>query len=810
MKRLALWLLFYISIAPAQTHLSVKGTVTDPDGAAVTDARVYLYRVDTNSRSSTATGPQGNYSFDSLLPGRFVVEVEKEGFQKVTRAVDLSSQPETVNIQLGLAGVSQSVVVTANDTTQTIDEIAKALTVMTGTEIQNRNEFALSEALRTVPGVQIQNLGGPGQFTTMRIRGLRADAAAVLVDGLRFRDASTTQGDASSFLSTLNFVATDRVEVLRGSGSSLYGTNAVGGVVNVITDDGGSPTRGSLLLEGGSLGMFRGRAGVGGGAWNDRLRYSGRLLHLNVVNGVDGNDANRSTGGQGSTRFDLTPTMNLTGRLWASDDFVQLNSGPTTAGIPAANFAGFTVVPVRIMSPANVAILLNRGTPDYTGVTLIPSRDDPDNRRSSRFYTAAAVFRHIPTARFNWQTSYQRVHTSRVFENGPLGDGFQPSALNFGNYVGDIDTVNIRGNAILASWLTLSVGYEFEREAYFDRQDNNLPGTRRVATRTNIQQNSNAAHFASQLSLLGRRLQISASGRAQTFNLSRPRFDFTGTANNYEQFGNLAPPRALTGDLAISYMLFGSNTKLRAHAGNAYRAPSLYERFGGGFASNPVTGVISFTPYGDPRLFPDRYNNVDCGIDQYLFNNKVRASATYFYTRVVSITAFNSSGAINPATDPFGRFSGYINGSGGISRGVELSIEARPTRSTLINVSYTNLNVDQDRDLQVRGFFKVTRVQENLLTFVVSQDWTRRFNTTVDFFFGSDYYDAYFAAGASRAFLNPGYSKTDLVASYRIWEGERASVRLYGKGENVFDRTIYQSGYRLPGATALVGVDFRF
>jgi outer membrane cobalamin receptor len=110
----------------------------------------------------------------------------------------------------------------------------------------------------------------------------------------------------------------------------------------------------------------------------------------------------------------------------------------------------------------------------------------------------------------------------------------------------------------------------------------------------------------------------------------------------------------------------------------------------------------------------------------------------------------------------------------------------------------------------VRGFFKVTRVQENLLTFVVSQDWTRRFNTTVDFFFGSDYYDAYFAAGASRAFLNPGYSKTDLVASYRIWEGERASVRLYGKGENVFDRTIYQSGYRLPGATALVGVDFRF
>ena len=92
----------------------------------------------------------------------------------------------------------------------------------------------------------------------MRIRGLRPDAAAVLVDGLRLRDAATAQGDVTSFMSTLNFVAADRVEVLRGSGSSLYGTNAVGGVVNIVSREGGSPTRGDAQIEAGISRTFPG------------------------------------------------------------------------------------------------------------------------------------------------------------------------------------------------------------------------------------------------------------------------------------------------------------------------------------------------------------------------------------------------------------------------------------------------------------------------------------------------------------------------------------------------------------------------
>src|SRR4029077_15893939 len=96
---------------------------------------------------------------------------------------------------------------------------------------------------------------------------------AVLVDGLRLRDAAGTQADASGVLQDLVVTNTSRIEVLRGAGSSLYGTDATGGVVNIVTDEGGGRTRGSVGFEGGSLGSVRGTARVAGGLGSDRVQY---------------------------------------------------------------------------------------------------------------------------------------------------------------------------------------------------------------------------------------------------------------------------------------------------------------------------------------------------------------------------------------------------------------------------------------------------------------------------------------------------------------------------------------------------------
>lgn len=811
MKRIVILLLAAAVVSLGQTTVRLNGLLRDEQGALVSGALVRVFRQDMNSSYQAMSDAAGRFSMERLVPGAVVVQIEKEGFQSVNRPLTLDSGREnSLEITLQVAGVAQSVMVTASGTPQLSDEIAKATNLLSGEEVRQRNEYSLAEALRTVPGMLVLNGGGPGQFTQIRARGLRPDATAVLVDGLRFRDASTTQADATSFVSALNFVGAERVEVVRGSGSSLYGTNAVGGVINVMTDEGGAPFRGHLLAEGGTMGLWRGRASAGGGLQENRLRYSGSLLHLNVTRGVDGNDANRSTGGQGFLRYAFTPRLSLSGRVWASDDFVQLNLSPTTSGIPAANFPATGTVPVVVLSPANVLLLNTGGKPDYTGVTLIPGRDDPDNRRSSRHATTAVILRQTITPRVNWQASYQRVHTSRVFQNGPAGTGFQPAAENYGNYVGDIDTLDARINASPASWLTLTGGYEYEREHYFDRQNNNLPPPRTVISQTNITQNSNTAYLAAQLSGLQRRLQVSLSGRGQFFRLTKPAFELTGTANNYDRVPLQNPPQALTGDVAIAYLIPSSNTKFRMHGGNSYRAPSLYERFGGGFNSNPITGIVGFTPYGDPRLSPDRYNTVDAGVDQYLFQTRLRLAATWFYNRVVSVTAFDSSGVIRPDTDPYGRSLGYINGSGGISRGFELGIEARPTSNLSLNGAYTYTNANLDRDISVRGFWQVFQVPRHVTSLVVIRRWSRRLDTSLDLFHYGSYFNSYFAVNRSRAFAFPGFMKADIVGNYLLWSNESKSVRFYAQVDNLLNQRYYQNGWLAPMANFRSGLTFAF
>jgi len=805
MIRLTLFVALLSAALQAQTTLS--GHIKDAQGASVEGAEVRLFRQNTSAFRNAASTASGEYSFESVEPGSFALEVRKDGFRTATLSVNVRRDSATADVTLQIEGVNQTVVVTAAGEAQTLDEVSKATSVVSHEEIVNRDSRSVSDILTTVPGILIRNQGGPGQATTMSIRGLPSSAGAILVDGLRFRDASTTQGDANSFLPVLDFVDADHIEVLRGSGSSLYGTNAVGGAVNVVTDEGGKPLHGQVQTEGGNLGLFRARGTIAGGAFGDRLKFTAGMSHVNVMSGVDGQDAYRSTGLQAFARYDFSPKTSLTGRFWGSDGFVQTNNSATSSGIPFSNIPLSTIVPAVPLSPAGVQTLLAGGIPNYGNATYIPGTNDPDARRSSRFENAAVVFRDLLTPNLNWQASYQVVHTGRIYENGPVGIGFQPTALNFGEYDGTIHTAGLRATARLASWIGVTGGYEFERENYFDHQDNNLPSFQRISERTRDYQNSNAGFFTAQLSFFDRRLQISLSGRAQSFQLSKPDFDYAGAVNPYTNIP-ASVPGALTGDASIAYLLPRSNTKLRAHVGNSYRAPSIYERFGAGFYNDFFTGKVIFTPYGDPRLAPDRYNSVDAGVDQYLFSNRVRVSATMFYTRVVQIIGFNSNGAINPATDPFGRSSGYINTSGGISRGTELSVEARPMRSLSLSASYTYANADTDTDSQVPGFYSVFDTPRHMISLVATKQWTKRFNTTVDLFHYSKYYDAY--VGYLQAYAFPGFTKTNLISSYRFWDDERKSARFYGKVENLFNQRYYFAGVLAPRATFVAGIEYAF
>ncbi|MBS1833546.1 MAG: TonB-dependent receptor, partial [Acidobacteria bacterium] len=704
----------------AQSQGVIHGTVLDPQGRAVEAATVSLFHQGggPSQAETTLTSRDGKFAFATAASNGDWLEVDAQGFR--TAIAQPASGGSMLTVRLQVEGIDQQIFVTAEAGAQSIDQVSKAATLVTAEEIAQRNENSLYEAVRDTPGLLVRNLGGLGQQTSIRMRGLRSDATAILIDGLRFRDSATIQGDASAFISNLNIINPSRVEVLRGSGSSLYGSNAVGGTINVVTDPGGGQTHGELQAEGGSLGLMRGRATVSGGLFENRLAYSTGLLHLNVLSGVDGDDRTRSSGIQQFVRYVPASRTSLSGRLFFSDDFVQSNVSPMAISSGTANAVWIPAIPF---------------------VTFTPNQNDPDSRRASRFWSGAFIARQSIAPSFDIQASYQRAHTHRVFENGPAGIGFQPVTSNQSVFNGDIDTVDARANWRANHRFALTGGYEFERELYDNSDDDRMPAPTRLTVRTTARQRSHAAYFAMQNSLAKQRLQISLSGRAQGFALDAPRFVYSGVANNYANAPVRTPPRALTGDVAISYFLQRSSTKLRAHGGNSYRAPGLYERYGSGFYFDTFSNSVLYSPYGDPRLSPDRYNSVDAGVDQYLFRDRVRLSATWFYTRIAQITQFDFSyNVVNPATDPFGRFSGYYNGAGGTSRGVELTGETRIGRSATVRASYWYVNSGTDQDISVPRFYRALGIPAHNASAFYHQQFGRKTSLTMDLYHSGVHY----------------------------------------------------------------------
>jgi iron complex outermembrane receptor protein len=283
---------------------SVSGCVTDPEGKVVAGAAVTLYARDAADRTATTADAGGAYRFEGLAAGEYLVEAVAPGLAAEATPVRVErGGAAQVDVALRIQGGRELVVVTASGAPQAPDEVSKAVTLITAGELEERNEIGVAEALRRVPGMRIQQQGGPGAFANIKIRGLRNEDTAVLIDGVRFREVGAPQGDASGYLADLIVTDVDRLEVLRGSGSSLYGSNAIGGVLNIVSDPGGGPPRGSVLMEGGSLGLFRGRARLSGGTARDQLTYSAGLAHLNVTSGVDGNDPARNVSGQGRVAY---------------------------------------------------------------------------------------------------------------------------------------------------------------------------------------------------------------------------------------------------------------------------------------------------------------------------------------------------------------------------------------------------------------------------------------------------------------------------------------------------------------------------
>jgi len=771
--------------AQAATPVTVSGRISDPSSASLAGATVLLYNLNGSLAAMAASDESGVYQLSGLAAGQYWLTARQPGFADAKpERITLRDQPLDRNLQLTLGAVETQLTVTERGTLVPVDELSKSSDRIGAAQMRERGEFSITEVLRQTPGLRVQQLGGPGSLTRVHMRGGRAFDTSILIDGFRFRDAGAPQGDATGFLGDLMVLNTERIEVLRGSGSSLYGTNAIGGVANLVTDQGGGPFHGELSLEGGGLGFFRGVTRGAGGLWRNRLLYSAAISHLNVTRGLDGDDRVRNSGLQGSAQYRLAPRTTIGGRVFATGSHAGLNLNPSAA-------------PSLIVPPGGEGIVA--ASP---GGTFIPQMNDPDSSRHSRFFAGLVTLTHQFTPGATVRGHYHGFTTTRDNRDGPGGPGFQPAANNSNLFDGRIDTAGARGDFAFGGRNLLSLGYEYERETFDNRsRDENPTLLARIDARTRVAQGSHAAFAQHQTRLFTDRLQLSLSGRMQRFDLSRPTFE--GGLPSYAGATISPPPNAYTGDIALSYFVPSTGTKLRSHAGNAYRAPSLYERFGTSFYAG------SFSPYGDPRLSPERSLGLDAGFDQYFAGSKVRVSGTYFYTRLQQVIGFDFSGLIDFATDPYGRFGGYRNTGGGLSRGVEAAVEANPHRGTRLYASYTYTNADERASSLLGGSLRTIRVSGHMTSFTATQSLTRRLDVTFDLFAASSYLYPLYSEG-SRPFSFNGPVKADISATYTVPLAENRRLQFFTRVDNMLNRTYYEDGFRNPKAWAIGGLRVLF
>ena len=162
------------------------------------------------------------------------------------------------------------IVVTPSRTEEPIQRAGSAVTVITAEEIEQSSVRDVGDLLRRSPGLTVTQNGGPGQIQTVRMRGGESRHTLVLIDGIRVNDPSTT-GREFDF-STLVLADVERIEVLRGPQSALYGSDAMGGVINIITRKGGGPPRAHISVEAGSYGTKETKGGISGG--DGRVDYA--------------------------------------------------------------------------------------------------------------------------------------------------------------------------------------------------------------------------------------------------------------------------------------------------------------------------------------------------------------------------------------------------------------------------------------------------------------------------------------------------------------------------------------------------------
>lgn len=633
---------------------TVSGSVVDESGAAVAGATVTASAAAGAPRTVT-TDERGRFTVPDLPLGTVTVRADFEHFTGTSTTVSLEPEAATRDLRIVLrtAGLAEEVVVTATRTATPTAELPAPVTLITSDTIQARSVNRVGDALLQVPGLYMQSPGfgqmyagtGAGGFT---FRGLNQQRTLVLLDGQPLQD-----GQNGNFNFRTAFMPeVSRIEVVPGAFSSLYGSNAIGGVINIITRQpdarGGSAslrrgfgdaasTRGTAYFQ-----DRVGRFGVAaGGGYADNRSFVTDIVTRPVSVGAAGTpvtgaraglnregavvytvgDKNRSpwteTHASAKATYDLTTTTRLTAG-------VQYSSSDT----------GFTRFNSYLRDASGREITSGTLGIDGQRVTLTESNlvtSAPLREATTRTYGGAqgVIAGRVPvTFSAAYAGRANRFNTASTSATWQGGTGTATESPN--------DTADASLVATLPVGRALVAGVAWHRE-HLEREGYALSNWRDRLSRT--ARNTGAtgtgsmvSGFAQQELALGP-VALYAGGRVDHWASSGSYFQTTAPATDITY-----PTRTRTSfspKVSAVYRPLEPLT-LRASVGRSFRAPTNLDMYSTTViaASQSSTGFL--TTEGDPNMKPETGTGYEAGAE-WRITPRFRFVGAYYLTQLTDL-----------------------------------------------------------------------------------------------------------------------------------------------------------------------------
>ena len=470
-------------------------------------------------------------------------------------------------------------VVTATRTETPQEETTKSVSVITAKDMQEQQETFLPELMGEQPGVYFRQLGGLGQWSSITIRGASDRNTLFQYDNMPLRDTADSQNTLSYFIEDIfGTSGLDRVEILKGTNSTLYGSQAMGGVINIIPRKWHKGFSGELRNEVGPNNTY-----IGGG----RVSY-----------------------GEDTFYFDVNPMYVTTdGEKYDGDEgFFYRNKG-LTAGVGIRPFNNTTLEFSALVFDSKLAL---GSTPQINPATGEPNKQqaDPDQYREGLLYQLGLSWNHEVTSRWDYSLRGSYGETERHYFHLNSTDPDDQS-----NYDGRTTYFDTQHNFCLADWLTFNVGADYEKAVFMGQEPSSPYMDDFTPVRFSKDWTSWDLFAQAQLAFLNRSLLFTAGGRY----------------NAPEAFDEKT-----VWEVSGAYILKPTRTKFHAHLGSGYRTPSLYETYGGYVWNGTLVSI------GNEDLVPEESIGYEFGVDQSFLNDRVQTGVTYFNTHFKNWIGFDS------------------------------------------------------------------------------------------------------------------------------------------------------------------------